>query len=115
MHAPVDILEDADWSLSCIGIILFELHGGKITAQTKNPYTVPIAIRHVRRLEQAGFVHYMTEQVYTGGNAAAELAFVNLTWLATNPGLPTVPLPPVWPPVGRPLPKASDKHGHVKE
>ena len=32
-------------------------------------------------------------QVHTGGDAQAELAFVNATWLASGPGLPRVAMP----------------------
>ena len=93
--AEYDILENTDWSLSCIGIILFELHGGIISYNRNQPYVIGDAVRHIRKLEKAGFVHYATEQVYVGGNAQAELAFVNITWLASNPGVPIVPFPKV--------------------
>jgi len=79
--AEYDILEDTDWSSLCIGMILFELHGGMIRDQRGVDYTVKDGIRHVRRLEEAGFQHYKTEQVWVGGHAQAELAFVNYTWL----------------------------------
>ena len=65
----------------CIGMVLFELHGGMIRDQRGVDYTVKDGIRHVRRLEEAGFQHYKTEQVWVGGHAQAELAFVNYTWL----------------------------------
>ena len=77
----------------CIGMVLFELHGGMIGEQRKEVYTVMHGIRHIQRLEQAGFHHYKTEQVWVGGHAQAEMAFVNISWLALNPGLPIVPLP----------------------
>ena len=59
----------------------FEMHGGIISRQRKTTYTVGDAVRHIQRLESAGFSHYFSEQVYTGGNGQVELAFVNLTWL----------------------------------
>lgn len=101
--AEYDILEYTDWEKLCIGMVLFEVHGG-IIAHTRREgqgrervnatytYKVGDAVRHIRRLERAGFHHYKTEQVFVGGYAQAEMAFVNYTWLAVNPGLPKVPL-----------------------
>ena len=79
--AEYQILEDTKWDQLCIGMILFEVHGGLIESFHGSPYTVGDAVRHIRRLENAGFHHYKTEQVYVGGNGQAELAFVNYTWL----------------------------------
>lgn len=91
--AEYSILEDTDWKRLCIGMILFEVHGGIIARKRGGiKYRVSDAIRHIRRLEGAGFHHYKTEQVWVGGNAQAEMAFVNYTWLAVNPGFPQVPL-----------------------
>jgi len=82
--AEFDILEDTEWEKLCIGMVLFEVHGRKIESFKTSPYTVGDAVRHIRRLENAGFHHYKTEQVYVGGNGQAELAFVNFTWLLAN-------------------------------
>lgn len=62
-------------------MVLFELHGGRIAELRGETYTVKDGVRHIRRFEEAGFHHYKTEQVWVGGHAQAELAFVNYTWL----------------------------------
>ena len=94
-----DLIPSAPWQSLCVGMLLIEVHGQRIEhlkkaaqrANTTNSlaaprafrYTVGRALADIHILERAGFALYSSEMVCRLCPGAAELAFVNVSWLRT--------------------------------
>ena len=101
-----ELIPKAPWQSLCVGMLLIEVHsqrielleidqakraaGGDASANPSVPvkptartprYTVGRALADVHTLERAGFALYSSEMVCARCPGAAELAFVNVSWL----------------------------------
>ena len=80
-----DILHTVDWSNVCAGILLFEQHSNPkfLPARHGDYISVGTQLDYHRKLENAGFRHYMSEAVCPANECTGlqEQGWVNVTWL----------------------------------